>query len=103
MVCITNIYFSELELKGTYDIDGQILILPIKGHGATNIKLVGGDFDLTLKWSVHAKNGMNKFLNENSQELSENVEPAVSNTIAVILKSTFAKFSEQIPYNELFG
>ncbi|XP_017778452.1 PREDICTED: protein takeout-like [Nicrophorus vespilloides] len=137
MDCVSKIYFPELEVKGIYDIDGRVMILPIKGHGPTNIKIVGGNFLISFKWSIKQKEGvdyasigkfelhyqtersifhfdnlfngdkvlgdqMNDFLNENWQELSREVEPAVSNTIAVILKSIFSKFADQIPYNELF-
>ncbi|XP_017778453.1 PREDICTED: protein takeout-like [Nicrophorus vespilloides] len=135
--CSTSIYFPQLEVKGTYDIDGQVLILPIKGHGGASIKIDDAVFDFTLAWSLYKKDGveyatpgefvlhyntnrsfyhfdnlfngdkalgdqMNNFLNENWQDLSKEVEPAVSRTISVILKTMFSRLSDQIPYNDLF-
>ncbi|XP_065170729.1 protein takeout-like [Atheta coriaria] len=32
-------HFDQIQILGTYDIDGQILVLPIKGHGPANITL----------------------------------------------------------------
>ncbi|XP_065170730.1 protein takeout-like [Atheta coriaria] len=34
-----DLYFEKIQIIGTYDIDGKILILPIKGHGPANITL----------------------------------------------------------------
>ncbi|XP_017781279.1 PREDICTED: protein takeout-like, partial [Nicrophorus vespilloides] len=56
--CLMEINFPELIVKGTYDIDGRVMILPIKGHGPTSIKLVGANFVLSMKWSLKKNGGV---------------------------------------------
>lgn len=47
----------KVELLGNYKINGQILILPIKGHGRTNCTLMNLRYHLMFKMKSVLKNG----------------------------------------------
>lgn len=54
------IFYAKLkyfEVDGTYNVNGQILILPISGHGSFNCNLNDVTFVIDFNWDTYEKNG----------------------------------------------
>ncbi|XP_019876885.1 protein takeout [Aethina tumida] len=49
---------GPMNFQGVYDIKGQILVLPINGHGGANITFVDGAYDVDVSWSIVDKNNV---------------------------------------------
>ncbi|CAH0553019.1 unnamed protein product [Brassicogethes aeneus] len=48
---------TDLNFDGSYDINGQILVLPITGSGHCNITFSHADFEYVFEWDVIDKDG----------------------------------------------
>ncbi|XP_019867810.2 uncharacterized protein LOC109596678 [Aethina tumida] len=48
---------DNVNFAGKYEINGQILVLPIKGEGDANITFVDGKYDYRFSWSLINKEG----------------------------------------------
>ncbi|XP_974890.2 protein takeout isoform X1 [Tribolium castaneum] len=49
-------HIENLNIIGTYDIDGKVLLLTLKGQGPANITAVGGDYHVKAKIEPYQKN-----------------------------------------------
>ncbi|XP_023026830.1 protein takeout [Leptinotarsa decemlineata] len=48
---------NTINILGKYDMDGRILILPIKGNGDANITAIGGDFHYNFEYKLENRDG----------------------------------------------
>lgn len=61
-----NITIPQLDLRGNYQIDGRVLVLPIKGNGAFDISAIGGIYEYNAEYIIHKVKGEDYFdLTEN--------------------------------------
>ncbi|XP_069681819.1 protein takeout-like isoform X2 [Periplaneta americana] len=72
----------QLKVLGTYNISGQILLLPITGTGNINITL--GD-------------EINKLLDENWKEVFDEITPHIAASFLEMFKGIFNGISKQFP------
>lgn len=55
---IFRMHGAKFEINGVYNIDGRILILPIKGSGKLNIKLEEVDFKFITNYEIYQKDNI---------------------------------------------
>ncbi|XP_074041047.1 protein takeout isoform X2 [Leptinotarsa decemlineata] len=48
----------QLELIGKYEVDGKLLVLPIKGKGDVNMTAIGGHYQYDFEFSTERINGI---------------------------------------------
>ncbi|CAH0553016.1 unnamed protein product [Brassicogethes aeneus] len=82
-----NTLFHNIVVTGNYEISGKILILPIEGQGKLNITV--GD-------------QINKFLNENWQDVLNEAGGAAIEVLKGACKNSLNGLFLKVPYNELF-
>ncbi|XP_047108046.1 protein takeout-like [Schistocerca piceifrons] len=50
------------QLLGKYEVDGKVLLLPIKGSGEANITLTDLDVDITVQWELETKDDGKEYI-----------------------------------------
>ncbi|XP_073820505.1 uncharacterized protein [Musca autumnalis] len=127
----------SLTIKGKHMLEGNVLILPIKGNGnceiiCKNIKYnysfdlkkvekngkiyaapehvklvlepehVQFVFDRIVEGDASLQKSANEFLNSNWMEIFNEIQPGLSKTISLVLKSYITKFFDYEEYNKLY-
>ncbi|XP_017773977.1 PREDICTED: protein takeout-like [Nicrophorus vespilloides] len=137
MTSKVELTFDEIDITATYDIKGQLLILPIQGHGPAKITMKNAKFTFEFDWDVKPNdkgvdyvvlgdsnlhyttekshyhfdnlfNGdkalgdqMNAFIEENSEEVSKDIEPSVSETIKLVVMGIFQSVCSSMPFSDI--
>ncbi|CAH1127606.1 unnamed protein product [Ceutorhynchus assimilis] len=132
------LHAERVMVIGTYDIDGKILVLPIRGNGPINVTIVDGQFKYRFSYKLEKKAGedyaviqdndslelkitksyfkldnlfngnklmgdnVNKFLNENDQDIIKEIGATIKAVISSITRTTGGGVLSAIPFNELF-
>ncbi|XP_019867783.1 protein takeout [Aethina tumida] len=133
-----SVFTNYINIFGDYNIDGQILVLPIKGNGPANLTFSDSSFVYEMKYDLVKKddgkeyvsnitpsityqigkahfnlenlfNGdkqlgdhMNKFLNENEQQIAKDLAPSVQEVISRIVTSILDGFLTKVPFEDIF-
>ncbi|GLV41784.1 uncharacterized protein CBL_12073 [Carabus blaptoides fortunei] len=132
-----NSLLPVLNLVCEYNMKGQIVILPIEGHGPANITYTGVTFVYDFYYDLNEKNGkkyfvakggdleynvtdahykldnlfngdkrlgdeMNKFLNENQNDVQKELGGTVTQAIIQIISTLLNTIFELVPFEEAF-
>ncbi|KAF7285564.1 hypothetical protein GWI33_010474, partial [Rhynchophorus ferrugineus] len=71
-----TIHADKLEIRSQYDVDGKVLILPIKGNGKCVVELENGDLEYTFKYRLEDKNGVEYSMVEPDDVMEFKIEKA---------------------------
>ncbi|XP_030751750.1 uncharacterized protein LOC115879198 [Sitophilus oryzae] len=55
---LISLNIDKINLLGSYEIDGKILVLPLTGNGRCNITIVDGNFKYTFNYKLESRNGV---------------------------------------------
>ncbi|XP_044726747.1 protein takeout-like [Chrysoperla carnea] len=128
----------NLNIQGEYEMEGQVLVLPLNGKGACNITAVNGDFDIAVSYTLYDKDGVqyakiekvdvaidikdahlyfanllnakkqvsddiNALLNKEWRQVIHDLEPAIKETVSLIVTQVGNGIIDKVPYAEIFG